>query len=80
MATGTPVDYTVSAVVADTQYSTQGKPVPGKKVTYSTSVGYDGTLFIPDADFADAAAVRLRIEAEVRAVAAAMGLAGTVTG
>jgi hypothetical protein len=80
MATGTPVDYTVSAVVADTQYTTQGKPVPGKRVTYSTSVGYDGTVFIPDSDFANMDMVRLRIEAEVRMVAAAYGLAGTVSG
>jgi hypothetical protein len=41
-------------------------------------VGYSGTVFVPDSVFADASAVRKLIEGEVKLVAAAQAIVGTV--
>ncbi len=78
MATGTPVTYQVTAVIPETQYNTQGSPVTGKTVRYSTSLGYEGSVFVPDTVFSDLPAVRALIEGEVRMVAVAQALTGTV--
>ena len=80
MATGTPVTYKITAIVADTQYNSQNAPVTGRKVTYEVSNGYTDSVFISNADFGDMTMVKRRVEAEVRAVAAAYGLTGTVQG
>jgi hypothetical protein len=78
MATGAPITYQVTRVTPDTQYPPGEQPVPGKSVAFSTSVGYSGTVFVPDSVFADASAVRKLIEGEVKLVAAAQAIVGTV--
>ena len=80
MGNGNPVTWAVTAVAQDTQYSPTAAPIPGKRVSFSTSAGYDGTVFIPDAVFGDLDAVRQVIDGEVTKVAAAHGLTGTVNG
>lgn len=80
MATGTPITYVVKGVTPDTQFSGTATPVTGKRVAFSTSTGYEGSVFVPDSVFRDQAAVRQMIEGEVKLVAAAQAIAGTVTG
>lgn len=80
MSSTDPVTWEITAVAQDTQYSPTATPVPGKQVTYTTSIGYAGTVFIPDSVFGDLTAVRQVIDGEVAKVAAAHGLTGTVNG
>lgn len=80
MAQGNAVSYQVTGVTRMTAYSATGVATPGKQVTYTTSNGYEGQLFIADTDFGNAERVRQLIEAEVKMVTAALGLSGTVTG
>jgi len=79
MATGAPVTYQVTGVTADTQYNIANTPITGKQVTFEVSNGYLGRIFVPDTVFSDTAAVKAMIEGEVRVVAAAQALNGTVT-
>jgi hypothetical protein len=80
MASGTPVTYTVTGITQETQFTAASNPIAGKRVTYQTSTGYEGTVFVPDSVFGDAGAVRQIIEGEVRKVAVAQSLSGTVNG
>jgi hypothetical protein len=80
MATGGPVSYTVTGVSPDTQFTGAATPVTGKRVAFSTTTGYEGAVFVPDGVFGDIAAVKQLIEGEVKKVAAAQVIAGTVTG
>lgn len=80
MSQGAPISYQVTRVTPDTQYPPGEQPVTGKSVAFSTSVGYTGTVFVPDSVFADANAVRRLIEGEVKLVAQAQAIVGTVTG
>lgn len=80
MAQGNAVSYQVTGVSRQTAYSATGIATPGKQLTYKTSNGYDGQLFIADADFGNPEKVRQLIEAEIKMVSAALGLSGTVTG
>lgn len=80
MATGTPITYKVTGVTQDSQFTGQSTPVTGKRVQFSTSTGYEGAVFVPDAVFADASAVRGLIEDQVKLVAAAQAITGQLTG
>lgn len=79
MAQGTPVSYKVTTVTTGTQFTGSATPVTGKTVSFETSTGYIGTVFVPDGVFADQAAVRQLIESEVKLVAAAQVIAGSVS-
>jgi hypothetical protein len=78
MAQGTPITYKVTGVTQDSQFTGQATPVTGKRVAFSTSSGYDGAVFVPDSVFGDVSAVQKLIEGEVRLVAAAQGIAGSI--
>lgn len=80
MVQGPQVTYRVTAVAPDTQFGAQNSVISGKRVTFETSTGYVGSVFVPNGVFGDQAAVKTMIEGEVRLVAAAQALAGTVTG
>lgn len=80
MAQGNAVTYQVTGVSRQTAYSATGVATPGKQITYTTSNGYEGQLFIADADFGNPERVRQLVEAEVKLVSAALALSGTVTG
>lgn len=80
MAQGTPVGYEVTGVTQETRYGPNSTPIPGKNVAFTTTGGYTGTLFIPDSIFGDATAMRQALEGEVKAVAAALMIKGTVSG
>lgn len=80
MATGTPITYKVTGVTQDSQFTGASTPVTGKKVSFSTSTGYEGSVFVPDASFSDASQVRALIEDQVKLVAAAQSITGTLTG
>lgn len=80
MAQGSPVGYEVTGVTQETRYGLNGTPIPGKNVAFKTTAGYEGTLFIPDSVFGDATAMRQALEGEVKAVAAALMITGTVGG
>lgn len=79
MAQGTPIGYEVTGVTQETKYALNGTPIPGKNVSFKTTAGYEGTLFIADSIFSDTSAMRLAIEGEVKAVSAALGIKGTVS-
>lgn len=79
MATGGPISYMVTGVTPDTQFTGAATPVAGKRVAFSTTTGYEGAVFVPDGVFGDLTAVQSMIEGEVKKVAAAQGIAGTVT-
>jgi hypothetical protein len=79
MATGTPVTYKVTTVTTNTQFTGAATPVTGKTVSFETSIGYIGTVFVPDGVFSDQAAVRALIEDQVKLVAAAQMIAGSVS-
>lgn len=72
------ITYTVTRITPDTKFPPGESPVSGKSVAFSTSVGYTGTIFVPDSVFSDATAVRHMIEAEVKLVAAAWQLTGSI--
>lgn len=78
MASGTPVTYKITKVLADTQYNDQNTPIRGKQVTYEMSTGYVDTIFVPNNVFNDTGALKKLIEGEVRMVAAAHDITGTV--
>lgn len=78
MAQGTPVTYQVTRITPDTQFPPGEQPVQGKLVAYSTSAGYNGSVFVPDSVFADRAAVARMVEDQVRLVAAAQSISGSV--
>ena len=80
MSNGNPVTWEITAVAQDTQYSPTATPIPGKRVSFTTSTGYAGTVFIPDTVFGDLDALRQLIGGEVTKVAAAQGITGTVNG
>lgn len=80
MAAAVPITYQVTRVTPDSRFPPGEPVVTGKSVAFSTSVGYTGTVFIPDAVFADTAAMRRMIEDEVRMVAAAQAISGSVGG
>lgn len=80
MSSGNPVTWKVTAVAPETQYNSSATPIPGKRVSFTTSIGYDGSVFIPDTVFSDVNTWRQIIEAEVMKVAAAQSVAGTVNG
>lgn len=78
MVAGPKVTYRVTGVADDTQFTGGSSPVPGKRVSFSTSTGYDGSVFVPDTVFGDTAAVRALIESMVYQVAAAHVLSGSI--
>ena len=80
MAAPAPITYKVTGVTPETQYTPTATPIPGKRVTYATSTGYDGSVFVPDTVFSDVAAVRQLIEGEITQVAAAQAITGTLPG
>ena len=80
MATGTPITWSVTSVTPDTQFTATATPIPGKRVAFTTSIGYDDTVFVANSIFADTAAWRQIIESEVKKVAAAQAVTGTITG
>lgn len=80
MAGSADVTYRVTGVAPETQYNQLGTAIAGKRLTITTSAGYEGTLFIPDSVFGDLAAVQQAVEGEVRRVAAALAVAGSVAG
>lgn len=78
MAGNGQVSYAVTAVTDDTQFNGTSTPVPGKRVAFSTSAGYTGSVFVPDTVFGDKAAVVRLIEGQVKVVSAALDIAGNV--
>ena len=80
MASGTPITYKVTGVTPETQYTPTATPIPGKKVTFQTSTGYEDAVFIPDTVFGDLDAVRQVIEGVITQVAAAQAITGTLPG
>jgi hypothetical protein len=75
-----PISYNVTNVTPETSYGPGATPINGKRVAFSTSVGYDGSIFVPDSIFGDTRAWRAIIEAEVLKVAAAQAVTGTIGG
>ena len=80
MSDGAPITWKVTGVTPATQYTATATPIPGKRVAFTTSIGYDDAVFIPDTVFADTAAWRQVIESEVVKVAAAQAVTGTISG
>lgn len=80
MSNGAPITWKVTSVTPDTQYTATATPVPGKRVAFTTSIGYDDAVFVPNTVFADTSAWRQIIEAEVTKVAAAQAVTGTIGG
>ena len=74
------ISYNVTNVVPETTYGPTATPINGKRISFTTSIGYDGSIFVPDSIFGDASAWRAIIESEVLKVAAAQAVTGTVGG
>ena len=68
MANG--VTWQVTGQSQDTVFGADNTPQSGKKVTFQTSTGYTGTIFIPDALYVNTDYVRGAIQAEVDATEA----------
>jgi hypothetical protein len=79
MANGS-VTYEVTGVTPDTQFTGAATPVTGKRVSYSTSSGYNGAVFVPDGVFGDPSAVQAIIVGEVQQVTAVQNITGSLTG
>lgn len=77
MATG-PVTYQVTTVNDDTTFPLTGSPVPGKRVSFTVSNGYGGSVFVPDSTFNDLSVIKGLIEEQVRNSVAALTLTGSV--
>jgi hypothetical protein len=75
-----PISYEVTAITPDQQFGPNATPIPGKTITFSTTTGYTGTLFVPSSVMGDVPTVQALIEDEVRQVAAAQAIRGTVAG
>ena len=80
MAAPAPITNQVTGVTPETQYTPTATPIPGKRVTFTTSTGYEDTVFIPDTVFGDPAAIRQVIEGVITQVAAAQAITGTLPG
>jgi len=80
MADNQPVTWRITGVTQDTQYSPTASPIPGKRVAFTTSGGYDGSLFVPDTIFGDKAAVADMVAHEVQMVADVQAISGTLPG
>ena len=80
MAAPASITYKVTGVTPETRYTPTATPVPGKRVTFTTSTGYEGSVFAPDTVFGDLDAVRQLVEGEVRTVAAAQAITGSLNG
>ena len=80
MAAPAPITYQVTGVTPETQYTPTATPIPGKRVTFTTSTGYEDAVFIPDTVFGDPAAIRQVIEGVITQVAAAQAITGTLSG
>lgn len=78
MAQGPSITYKVTRVTPDTQFPPGEQPVQGKLVAFTTSTGYTGSVFAPDSVFADKNALVLMIEDQVRMVAVAQTITGSV--
>lgn len=61
------------------EFPTNGNPVTGKRITFTTSTGYSGTVFVPDPVYAQPDQVKEIIANEVRRVVAIHTLTGTVS-
>lgn len=72
------VSYQVTGISPDTSFGTDNTVIYGKRVSFNTSSGYSGSVFVPAGVFADLNATQALIEGEVRLVAAAQQIAGTV--
>ena len=80
MAGQDAISYNVTNVVPETSYGPGASPINGKRISFTTSVGYDGSIFVPDSIFGDTAAWQPIIESEIKKVAAAHAVTGTVGG
>lgn len=80
MPAGPAVTYKVTGVTPDTQFTATNTIISGKRVAFSTSTGYAGSVFVPDGVFADASAIKSLIEDQVRLVAMAQQINGSVPG
>lgn len=78
MAQGPAVTYQVTRVTPDTQFPVGEQPVQGKLVAFTTSTGYAGSVFVPDSVFGDQNAVKGLIEGQVKLVAQAQAITGSV--
>lgn len=79
MAQPAAVTYQVTRVTPDTQFPPGEQPVTGKLVAFTTSAGYTGSVFVPDSVFADKNAIVRMVEDQVRLVAQAQSISGSVT-
>lgn len=77
---GAAITYQVSGITPDTQFTATNTIITGKRVAFTTSTGYSGSVFVPDGVFADTNAIKRLIESQVMLVAAAQGIAGQITG
>lgn len=80
MADSQPVTWRITGVTPDTQYSQTAQPIPGKRVSFSTSTGYEGSIFVPDNVFGDKAAVAGLVAHEVQKVADVQAITGSLPG
>lgn len=72
------VTYQVTAVTPYTDTDPAGNITPGKRVSVTTSSGYEGTVFVPQALMGSPGAVQALIEGELGQVAAVQAIRGTL--
>lgn len=73
------IGYQVTAVTPDITFGPNGQQIPGKQLTFTTTTGYQGTLFVPASVIDDLPTVTALIEAEVRRVANVQQISGTIS-
>jgi len=73
---GNGVTWSVQNQSPETQFMTNGQTVTGKNVTFITSTGYVGTVFVDDLTYSKPDEVQKMIQSEVDKVTAVDNLTG----
>lgn len=76
---GQQITWNVVSQSPTQKFDSNGNPIDGKTVTFKTSTGYEGSLFVPDPVYAQPDQVKEMILGEVKRVAAIHALSGSVT-
>ena len=76
---GMQITWKVTSTSPTQEFGPNGSPIQGHTVNFTTSTGYEGSVFVPDDVWADASKVKDVIRARAIQAATIKNLEGTVT-